>query len=121
MTGNDVANVETVELDAYVGLLEAHKNAKAQIKYWGGKVEEYEQKIAAILGDSEKGTVHGKVVLTYQRVDRLRGAALKAAHPDLYEVYTDEVTRREFNVASFKFARPDLYEEFQSRAMVSKF
>lgn len=122
MTGNEIAKQEEVPLDEYAELLAEHRKCKENEAFWKAQAEERAKKIEALLGeDGVRGTIAGKVVLTYERTDRMRTADLKKDDPALYELYVEEMTVRTFDVASFKLSRPDLYERYQSRSLINKF
>lgn len=107
-------------LDAYVDLLNLLAEAKRMVAFWEGEEQKTRQRIAEVLGDAEVGTVNGEEVLTYKVEERFRGGDFSKAYPDMYKLYTREVTKTEFDLASFKLSRPDLYREFRVRAMKSK-
>jgi hypothetical protein len=111
-----------VDLAEHAELLATHKKCAQNEAFWKKEKERAAERLQALMGESgTEGVIDGKEVLTYEYTDRMRTADFKKAHPDLYEAYTDEVTKLEFNVESFKRNRPDIYHEFQSRSLINKF
>jgi hypothetical protein len=104
-------------LDAHLPLLEEIAECQESVDYWKKRQAKLEETLAALLGDSELGTVNGEKVVTFKPVDRFKGAEFAKQYPDLSQAYMHEETKRVVDVQLLRIARPDLYSEFCSRPL----
>lgn len=109
------------ELDSLVDRLADHKECLRMIDFWTDRRDKLAKEIAAAMGDAEVGTVNGEPVLTFKYVDRFRGKDFQTDYPDMYRLYTHEVTNTQFDLELFKQSRPDLWEKYKVRALKNGF
>lgn len=112
---------ESRELDSLVDKLADHKECLRMIDFWTDRRDKLAKEIAAAMGDAEVGTVNGEPVLTFKYVDRFRGKDFQTDYPDMYRLYTHEVTNTQFDLELFKQSRPDLWEKYKVRALKNGF
>jgi hypothetical protein len=110
-------STDRLTLDQYVTLLADYRECQNTMEFWKKRLEKIKAQMAEIMGDHEIGTVNGDPVFFYQRQDRFNSSEFRKQYPDMYRLYTHEVTEAKFDVDWFKKARPDLYAEFQVKAM----
>jgi hypothetical protein len=108
---------EPVPFDEY-RLLAFHEAYCAdQVKKWEAERAQARAEMAKILGEAEAATINGKVVIHFERINKMRTKELQKDHPDLYRIYTREVTKEEFDPEWFRRAQPELYREYQTRVL----
>lgn len=108
---------ESIPMDPYVRLLAEERECADAIKWWTKRRELVKEQLTKLLGDAEVGTVNGEQVVFYEYQDRFNSTEFRKKYPDLFRVYSREVTKTEFDAAWLKSVRPDLYREFQVRPM----
>ena len=106
-----------VPMDEFVTLLAEERECYAAIKWWEQRQALIKRRLAQILGDRTVGTVNGEAVITYEYQDRLNTSALKKDNPNMYQMYSREITSTQLDVDWLKRARPDLAKEYQVRTM----
>lgn len=104
-------------VDAYVALLAEDVECANMIKWWMARREVVQDRLKAILGDHEIGTVNGQEAIHYERQNRFNGTAFKKKYPALYEAYVVEKVKRELDPELLKMSQPDIYRQFQVRSM----
>ena len=112
---------ETLSLDAHVGKLAEYDECRKSIAFWEKRRERIKAELAAIMGDSEVGTVNGEAVLFYRPEERFKTREFAKQYPDFYRLYSRDITKQQFDAEWLKDERPDLYAEFQVRAMRNTF
>jgi hypothetical protein len=104
-------------LDTYVQVLADYRECQTTMEFWKNRLEKLKAQMAEIMGDQEIGTVNGEAVFFYQRQNRFNSTAFQKQYPDMYRLYTRDITEKKFDPDWLKQARPDLYAEFQVKAM----
>jgi hypothetical protein len=96
--------VTNVDLNAVRGHVEV-------LKWCGDRLSEIRElqknardAIEEVLADNEIGELDGKTVITWasHKKRQLNQAAMKEAHPDIVEEFTDSVEQRTFRVVNTK-------------------
>jgi hypothetical protein len=99
-------------------ILAVHEARCAQeIKRWQAERDQAREEMAKLLGEAEVATIGGKEVIHFERIKKMRTADLKKDHPDLYRIYSREITKEEFDLEWFERAQPELYREYQTRVL----
>lgn len=104
-------------LDSFVQVLADYRECQTTMEFWKNRLEKLKARMAEIMGEQEVGTVNGDPVFFYQRQNRFNSTDFKKQYPDMYRLYTRDITEKKFDPEWLKQARPDLYEQFQVRAM----
>lgn len=107
----------TMLFDEYRILAVHERHCAQEIKRWKVEQDEARAEMAKLLGDAEVATIGGKDVIHFERINKMRTADLKKDHPDLYRIYSREVTEERFDPEWFERAQPDLYREYQTRVL----
>lgn len=83
-------------------LISDYRAAVETVKAWESRRDEAANRLKALLGDAERGIVHGDEVCTWKTVTshRLDTKALKEVEPDVYDRYVKESVTRRFLVKS---------------------
>lgn len=110
----------TGALDNVPWLLDELEEAEGLAKYWSDRVEGLKDLVRRVAGDHTELKLNNKVVYTYEGINRLRGEALKKDHPDIYQAYSDIVSKSEFNLALFRSANPEMFAQYQTRVLKKK-
>lgn len=121
--GNSEVAVRTErrELDTYVDKLADYKECQRMVEFWNKRLERLKGELAAIMGDATVGTVRGEAVLFYEFRESFRSGDFRKDYPDMYKLFTRDVTSMKFDEEWFRAARPDLWQQYQSRAMRNTF
>lgn len=96
MTTSTVITTSTVEVAAQVAVLDElaaeiaiaeFNSAKAAIKAFEAKKAEAEQKLRAMLGDAQSGTINGtvRVRIQHRNMSKIDREALKTAFPEAHD------------------------------------
>lgn len=104
-------------LDGFVPLLGDIYEAMEAEKFWKNRVEKLKKQLAAVLGDSQQGTVGGEEAVTFEPINKFSAKAFREKYPNLYRAYITTRTVEEIDEAALKLTRPELYAEFQTRPM----
>lgn len=108
---------QQLALDQHVKLLAEMKECQDMERFWKKRLERLKEQAAKLMGDNEVGTINGEKALTYQWEDRFNSTDFRRQYPNMYELYSHEVTEKKFDANWLKRARPDLYKQFQVRSM----
>ena len=122
-TGTDVAvpASKTVRVDEYQELLAYEAYCAEAVRTWKKEQDRYRERIKELLGDAEVGVdSRGDELVTYAPRAVLRTKDLARDHPDLFKLFTREISVEKFDEEWFARVRPELYQEYQSRALVNK-
>jgi hypothetical protein len=111
------ATAGTVQLDAFVPLLNEIAECKENVKFWETRLARLEEALSALMGDATVGRVAGNDAVIYEPTARFRGGDFKKKYPNLAKAFTREVPKMELDINAIKLSRPDLYAEFQVRPM----
>lgn len=113
--------IPPVAMEQYVKLLAEERECANNIKWWKERREKVQAAIAKHLGDAEVGTVNGVEAVTYHYRQQFNSSEFKKKYPNLYHVYSREVTETKLDVEWLRTSRPDLYREFQTRVLNVKY
>jgi hypothetical protein len=108
---------EPLPFDDYRALALHEAYCADQIKKWEAERTQARADMAKILGEAQAATIAGKVVIHFERIKKMRTSDFKKDHPDLYRIYSREITKDEFDVEWFERAQPELYREYQTRVL----
>jgi activator of HSP90 ATPase len=108
---------EPVPFDDYRVLALHEAYCGDQIRKWEAERAQARAEMAKILGDAEAATIAGKVVIHFEWINKMRTKELQKDHPDLYRIYTREVTKDEFDMDWFRRAQPELFRQYQTRVL----
>lgn len=88
------------DLSSVRAAVEVVRWAKAEEAKLKALVTEHRAAIEEALGDDEQGTLDGEIVITWasHKKRQLDQSALREAHPELVEEYTNLVEARQFKV-----------------------
>lgn len=116
--GKEVAldgQLAPVPLDEIQDLVFMETMLRQYVDDWKEKLAACQDKIKEAMGGAEVGTVNGKVVFTWKRIDRLNETALRKAYPAMAEAYTHLVEVPKLDTDLLRVGQPDLFREFQVR------
>ena len=120
-SGQEIAKLDQVQLDAQVDLLAKYNECNRAIKYWKTELERTKEQLIKMMGDAVEGTVDGRVVFTYKPIERFNVTEFKREYPDLHRLFTREMSKVEFDEAWFRNSRPELWQQFQVRTVKNDF
>jgi len=112
-------SVTTFDLREKPKLASQLEHSKAALKWWAEEVARLQREIVDLAGDADLILLEGEPVFTHERINSIRGEALKKDHPDIYQAYLKTVEKEEFDLKLFKLARPDLFKQYATRPLKS--
>lgn len=114
---NKTVSSDTVALDAFLPLLAEINECKDNIKFWQTRLARSNTALAALMGDSTKGTIAGLDAVVFEPTARFSTTEFKKKYPNLARAYTHTVPKEEVDVEALRLTRPEVYAEFQVRPM----
>lgn len=91
----------------------AKKQQKEELEKW---IEEFHRMRQRLAPDAREFYLNGKVVATYDPVDKMQTRQLQKDNPALYEEFVELVTERRFDEEHFKKEHPEIWKQYQSRS-----
>lgn len=115
--GQELQKPSDIDLTAHARLLAEERECASMIKFWKERMEIVRQRITAVMGDAELGTVNGMEAVHFGYRDQFNGTEFKKQYPNLYHTFSREMTETKLDTEWLRQARPDLYRQFQVRTL----
>ena len=110
-----------VDVDAHASKLAAWKECNDQIKFWKARLERIQAELSEVMGNATVGLVSGEAAVFHRPQERFSTGDFRKAYPDMYKLYTREMTKRDFDPDWLRQSRPDLWSQFQVRSWRNTF
>lgn len=107
----------TIAMDQWVDKLAEAAECQRSITFWQKRLEKIKTELAELVGDAQIGTVNGSPVFAFAWKDQFNSTEFKKKYPDMYRLYSRDVTEKKFDAEWLKSTRPELWHQFQVRAM----
>lgn len=107
----------STNVDDLADRLKALAEISQRIAVLTAQAEAIKKEVKEALGDSQGGTIAGRLVVTNATTRRFDASGFAERHPGLVDAYTVDRTVREIDLVALRTDRPDVFAEFSVRSM----
>lgn len=105
-------------LDSHANIVEAYRNARAEISRWQDAAEVLRRRIEQAMGDADEGLINGKRVVTFKREGAFKSAQFMTEQKELAEKYGRPKSGTEIDTDRLREDFPQVYQQYRTRPFV---